>query len=161
MKALSLLQPWASLVAVGAKRIETRSWATRYRGPLAIHASKRFPKSTREVLPLNTFQDALFGQDGCYNSVFDLPLGAVIAICRLVECCIIAESGLYRMVPGLKDPPQWFTALPGEPECSFGNYAPDRFAWILEDVVMLPQPVLAKGQLGLWEWKGGSAHGAN
>lgn len=39
MKALTLWQPWASLIAVGAKTIETRSWSTTYRGPLAIHAA--------------------------------------------------------------------------------------------------------------------------
>lgn len=39
VKTLTLLQPWASLVACGAKKIETRSWATKYRGPLAIHAA--------------------------------------------------------------------------------------------------------------------------
>ena len=40
MKVLTLTQPWATLVAIGAKHIETRSWATSYRGPLAIHAGK-------------------------------------------------------------------------------------------------------------------------
>ena len=40
MKALTLYQPWATLVAIGAKKIETRSWSTPYRGPLAIHAGK-------------------------------------------------------------------------------------------------------------------------
>ncbi len=40
MKALSLLQPWATLVVIGVKQIETRSWSTAYRGPLLIHASK-------------------------------------------------------------------------------------------------------------------------
>lgn len=39
MKTFSLMQPWAMLVALGAKRLETRSWQTHYRGPLAIHAS--------------------------------------------------------------------------------------------------------------------------
>lgn len=39
MKALTLWQPWASLVALGVKTIETRSWSTGYRGPLAIHAA--------------------------------------------------------------------------------------------------------------------------
>ena len=41
MRALSLRQPWASLIADGHKTIETRTWRTRYRGPLAIHASAR------------------------------------------------------------------------------------------------------------------------
>ncbi len=44
MKALSLWQPWASLIALGVKTIETRSWATNYRGPLAIHAGLRRPE---------------------------------------------------------------------------------------------------------------------
>ncbi len=39
MKTLTLTQPYASLIAFGAKRIETRTWATTYRGPLAIHAA--------------------------------------------------------------------------------------------------------------------------
>lgn len=42
MKVLTLHQPWASLVALGVKTIETRSWSTSYRGPLAIHAGASF-----------------------------------------------------------------------------------------------------------------------
>lgn len=44
MKAISLWQPWASLVALGVKTIETRSWSTKYRGPLTIHAAARRPE---------------------------------------------------------------------------------------------------------------------
>ncbi len=43
MKALTLCQPWASLVALGHKRIETRCWETKYRGTLAIHAAAALP----------------------------------------------------------------------------------------------------------------------
>lgn len=42
MKVLTLHQPWASLIALGVKTIETRSWTTSYRGPLAIHAGASF-----------------------------------------------------------------------------------------------------------------------
>ena len=38
MKALTIQQPWASVITMGVKTIETRSWSTKYRGPLAIHA---------------------------------------------------------------------------------------------------------------------------
>ncbi len=41
MKALSVKQPWANLIADGSKTIETRSWATKYRGPLLIVSSRR------------------------------------------------------------------------------------------------------------------------
>ena len=40
MKLISLWEPWATLLATGQKRIETRSWSTDYRGPVAIHAFK-------------------------------------------------------------------------------------------------------------------------
>lgn len=40
MKALSVKQPWASLIVSGLKDIENRSWSTNYRGPILIHASK-------------------------------------------------------------------------------------------------------------------------
>ena len=44
MKALTIWQPWASLIAGGAKQYETRSWATQYRGPIAIHAAARYTR---------------------------------------------------------------------------------------------------------------------
>ena len=40
IKAISLWQPWASLIVCGAKEIETRSWSTKVRGTVAIHAAK-------------------------------------------------------------------------------------------------------------------------
>ena len=45
MKALTIRQPWASLIAAGMKTIETRGWSTRYWGPLLIHAGKTKPVS--------------------------------------------------------------------------------------------------------------------
>lgn len=66
MKALSLRQPWASLIADGRKTIETRTWRTRYRGPLAIHASAR--------------------------PYADLPTGGIIAVAWLYGCRAMEES---------------------------------------------------------------------
>jgi activating signal cointegrator 1 len=59
MKCLSLIQPWAALVMAGAKRFETRSWAAAYRGPLAVHASSRFPQLARELCRKEPFRTAL------------------------------------------------------------------------------------------------------
>ena len=150
MFCLSLTQPWATLVAIGAKRIETRSWATKYRGPLAIHASKGFPVTCKDLVGQMPFSHALSPhfRDGHAGVVAALPLGAVIATCRLVDCKLIVgtphgltPSGKGRMLP------------PIEPEFSFGDYTPGRYGWILEDVKLLPAPVPAKGMLGLWEWR--------
>lgn len=48
MKVVSLMQPWATLIALGEKSIETRSWATKYRGEIAIHASKTIDRKRCE-----------------------------------------------------------------------------------------------------------------
>lgn len=127
------MQPWASLVAIGAKRIETRSWPAKYRGPLAIHASKGFPKEARELCLQEPFKSAL--AKGGYNSPEELPLGVVIAICRLEAVWKIEKE---HWIPPDQEP--------------FGNFAPGRYAWDLVEVDKLPEPVPAIGQLGLWEW---------
>ncbi len=130
MKALTLLQPWASLIAIGAKRIETRSWRTSYRGPLAIHAGRTFGAWSQEHWTMPACRAALY--EAGITGVADLPRGYVIAVCRLVDCLRITEP-------------------PPEPERSFGVYAPGRFAWVLEDPQPLAQPMPVRGMLGLWE----------
>ena len=105
MKALTLYQPWASLVALGVKTIETRSWSTPYRGPLAIHAGAKRPPGiwTRwgEPIPqadsllvrmagLREFDRLFTGYegadaDGYWFRQWSGPLGAIVATCRLAD----------------------------------------------------------------------------
>lgn len=145
MKALTLTQPWATLVAIGAKRIETRSWATRYRGPLAIHAAKNVPKPARALYRDNWRFFTVLRNAG-YGGSSRLPLGAVLAICRLVDCVRIEPSGIIG---------KWTYLLADKDrECAFGDYSIGRFAWILTDVQALPELIRAKGARGLWEWNG-------
>ena len=66
MKTLTLLQPWATLVALEAKRIETRSWYTTYRGPLAIHAARRMSKAAISLCWEAPFRDVL--ETGGYHA---------------------------------------------------------------------------------------------
>jgi hypothetical protein len=135
VKALSVMQPWASLIACGAKRYETRSWATSYRGPLAIHASAGFPRGARARLDDAAFALAL--ARGGYPSAGALPLGRVVAVAVLADCVPTVP-----LVDGLDSE-----------ERAFGDYAPGRWAWRLEGVRALPAPVPARGRLGLWEWR--------
>jgi hypothetical protein len=135
MKCITLTQPWASLVAIGAKRIETRSWQTYYRGPLAIHAAKGFPgwaKDFTQIPPVSV----LFGMD------YEYPRGAVIATCRLVVCLSTDRS--WRPSDA---------ALLTDQERKFGDYSEGRFGWILADIKPLAVPDPCKGALGLWEYK--------
>jgi hypothetical protein len=139
MKALTLTQPWATLVAIGAKRIETRSWCTAYRGPLAIHAAKGFPKWAKE-----TCDDPIFAVELGPDA---LPLGAVIATCRLVSCIPTWKLQQNRVIQ--IDCEDFYL---DDTERAFGDYAPGRWAWLLADVKQC-EPIPAKGALGLWDWE--------
>ena len=121
MRAISLWQPWASAVALGNKRIETRHWATKYRGPLAIHAAKRWGSEQRAFARVEKALGRLPGR---------IPLGAIVAVCRLVDCVPTEDLMAQRDAFGLR-----------AVERLYGNYEPGRFGWILEDIRPLPEPI--------------------
>ncbi len=135
MKGISLLQPWASLVAIGAKKIETRSWSTSHRGLIAIHASKGYPKACRDLVSTHHFKKHLCG----FNS---LPLGAIIAVAELVK--VEPTEGKLAFF-------QKHERCFGAPadEFIFGDYSAGRFAWNLSYIREV-DPVPCKGSLGLW-----------
>ena len=122
MRALSLTQPWATAVALGIKHWETRSWPTSYRGELCIHSAKKFPAWAKE-----------FAEE-MGLSLGSLPLGSIVCVCELTECRQTAT-----LAPSLS-----------EVECKWGDYSPERYAFRLENVRVLRDPVLARGALGLW-----------
>ncbi len=136
MKALTLTQPHATLVERSLKLIETRSWRTSYRGGIAIHAAKGFPRRAQALLDEDPFAYAL------NTPPYELPRGAVIATADLYEIIRIPYQ-VTNLLPLLP---------PKEPERSFGDYSPGRFAWFLRDVESVYPPVPCKGMLGLWEW---------
>lgn len=49
VRTLTMIDPWGTLVALGAKRIEIRSWSTPHHGPLAIHVAKTLPPAAKEA----------------------------------------------------------------------------------------------------------------
>lgn len=148
VKAITLTQPWASLVAIGAKRIETRSWSTSYRGSLAIHAGAGLGpvggvRGLRARACREPFISALRagGYDLDQVDVDALPRGAIVAVARL--------HSIYRITAGGVE---GFRPQPPANEIAFGDYTPGRYAWLFAEVRALPEPIPAKGALGLWEW---------
>ena len=140
IKALSLHQPWASLIAVGAKRIETRSWRppdSAIGMPLAIHATKRVQKfpDTPRYRPFNEAVERYLGPDW-QNTI---PTGAVLAIAT------ISEARLFR----------YQEDIPNADEELFGEYGPGRWMWRLSNVVPVDPPQPARGYQRLWTWKDG------
>lgn len=124
MKALSLWQPWASLIADNRKRIETRSW----RPPeflvgqwLAIHATKRV--------------EADFARE-CGYALEVIPRGALVA-CAYLE-------GWIRFNPQN-------TEHISDEEKKFGDFEEGRFGWLFSEVRRLSQPIAVRGAQGIFD----------
>lgn len=81
MKALSIRQPWAWLIVNGHKDIENRSWPTRFRGPVLIHASKRMTREEYHDAGLLCFRLGVPMPD------FDeLERGGIVGIATITGC---------------------------------------------------------------------------
>ena len=161
MRVLSLTQPWATLVAIGAKQIETRSWGTSYRGPLAIHAAKGWPKWAQELCYTNPFYGVLLkAYEPCLDPRFEkrLPTGCIVATCNLLAVVPVTEKNRMIYGPDLGHNEHHgykvWQLPPPEPEHSFGDYTPGRHAWLLGNVRALAQPLPHKGAQGLrtFQW---------
>lgn len=126
MRALTILQPWASLIMSGEKRVENRTWPTKYRGRFYVHAGK-----SREALVTHQVD----GVEFCRHTgqrVEDLKFGYVLGIAVLLDCITIEE---------LRD-----TSIPSKyPELQSHEYAEGPFCWILA-----PNPT----PIGPWPYKG-------
>jgi hypothetical protein len=143
VKALTLTQPWATLVAIGANVIETRDWPTRYRGTFAIHAAKGFPPDARALCGKRPFRDALAAAG--YTAADELPRGAVVAIARLASLLVCGPSTLAEIRARSKR-----GELPPH-EADFGDFSDGRYGFVLDDVRRIEPPVPARGMLGFWE----------
>ncbi len=141
MKAISLWQPWAFLVAAGEKKIETRSFRTKHRGPIAIHAAKKWNLTLRDMCSEDPFFEILSryrpNYGGCRD--FDVALdrilffGAIVAVGKLTDCVEITTEN-----------------VPAGVERSLGDYTPGRFMWKFDEVVQLMTPMPYRGQQGFF-----------
>ncbi len=130
MKVLSLIEPYATLIKDGKKRIETRSWKTSYRGELYIHASlTKISKESRENKELmNLLKDS------------NLNYGSIICKCKLVDCIEMTKEYVEDMKKN------------NHQEYICGEYAKGRYAWILDNIEILENPIKAKGHLSIWNY---------
>lgn len=139
MKVITLIQPWATLITLGEKKIETRSWKTKYRGDLLIHAGKKIDKDICNTEPYKS----ILAKHG-YDSN-NLPTGVILSRCNLTNCLEMAkDTGKYAV---LED-----NTIVENNEYEFGFYDVGRYGWVLDDVKSLDSPIKAKGQLNLWNY---------
>ena len=159
MRAITLYQPWAFLIALLLKRFETRSWAVKmgkdWDGTIAIHAGAdrsnwnalqhelRHYRSGKYTSGNGSLADIYWQyQTGMLPNGLRLnepmPFSGVLCICKIVDC--------IEMTPE-------FIAQQTREERAVGGWEPGRFAWQLEMVEVFKQPIPAKGGQGIWHWK--------
>jgi hypothetical protein len=137
VKTLSLWQPHALAIGIGLKPWETRGWSTDYRGPIAIHAAKR---SWSDVGPWHTEARQKLAEYVAKHGSVPWHFGAVVCTADLVSC--IRTSELRGAIPAEHE--FWGDFTDGED-------GKGRFAFKLENVKMLAQPVFVRGMQGWFE----------
>lgn len=148
IRGLSLHQPWATLIAVGAKRYETRDWDTPYRGWVAIHSSATMPPAAQHICLEQPFLKTLSKHDlidgidqrGGHRVLrHHLPLGQVVALAYLDRTC---RTDWFPLAKELEFWPY---------ERYFGNYDPERYAYRFSTVLPV-EPYAVKGNRNFWPW---------
>ncbi len=165
MKVLSILQPCASLCVTtdpktgkAYKQIETRSWDTKFRGPLLIHASKKWSQDQYNTMlhigaekPLAESGYHLVGVNKSRSHMMtNLPLGAIIGMVNVVSTFQSELNKVGNWYQIDKVTGKQFDWEMTEQELAFGDYSPGRYGWLLSDPILFKNPIPCKGNLGLW-----------
>jgi len=126
MKVLTIKQPWASLIMLGYKRFEFRSWKTNYRGELLIHAGQGIDKEAMKRLQKYIPKD--------------MPKGKILGKAKLVDC--------VKMSPEFKS-----ELLKENKDIYTDSTFKENYGWQMEDIEVFDEPIEAKGHLSLWEFE--------
>jgi hypothetical protein len=134
VKAITLVQPRATLIAIGALFTETRPHGTPHRGQVAIHAAFWIPSFAHRLIESEPVWSIL---KRAHVDHLALPRGFVVAVADLVEC---EEIGVG------------FSPPPNRLEIRVNDFDEFRFIWRFEKVRPLVPPIRANGRPGLWDW---------
>lgn len=135
VKALSIRQPWIWAITHLDKRVENRSWGTRYRGPVLLHASQWWRQqqvidSIHEMYRwLRTDEQLRFADNPPFLEDLKAARGCLVARAEIVDV----------IPPGGRPPPDQDCWYQGE------------YGLLLDRVILLPKPILCPGKLGLFE----------
>lgn len=125
VKVLTIKQPWATLIMQGYKRFEFRSWQTKYRGDLLIHAGKEIDKEAIKRLEKYLPEE--------------LPTGKILGKVTLVDC--------IKMSPEFKE-----ELLKENRDIYTKSSFQENYGWQMDNVQVFKEPIEAKGHLSLWEY---------
>lgn len=152
-KVLSLNPPYGTLIAILAKRNETRGQRFGHRGPLLIHqtlnpGNRMLEADLWQLCLSDPFRAPLLAAG--YGNPARLPRGQIVAICELSDCRPMVEN----LTQYYCDPHALLISEQSDHERAFGDWRVGRYALTLSSVQALPTPIAARGMPGLWEWEG-------
>lgn len=126
MKVLTIKEPFATLIKDKVKIYETRSWKTNYRGEIYIHAGISLSKAVNVEIAKKYLKS-------------NINPGYILCKCELVDCILMTKEFIDYIYKETK-------------EYDYGRYEEGRYAWQLKVLEVLPEPIKAKGKLGIWNY---------
>src|SRR4051812_2897185 len=134
MLAISVRQPFASLILLGHKQIETRNWPTDYRGRIAVHASRQIDNLERVTAYRDEIRPLL--KAAGFHSLAAMPKGCLLGTVEITDCvpkdqCLNDER--FR---------------PNSVKALCGDWLTEGYAWLLASPLVVPgRPKRWRGQL--------------
>ena len=125
MKVITIKQPWATLIAKRYKEYEFRTWKTKYRGEILIHAGKGIDKEA-----MTRFEDLKL----------EYPEGCIIAKAKITDCIYVDDNFRKRVIP--KNPNVYK---------SLNRTEWEGYGFKIEEVEEI-RPIKINGKLSLWEY---------
>lgn len=127
-KAVTIKQPYADLICIGLKDIENRTWQTKFRGRVYIHASATYPKDHRNMAQLFTskqWQEIERLELEASMCASSFQLSAIIGHVDIADC-VQDHSSIWAL--------------------------PNHYHWVLANPVLFDKPILnVKGKLSFWD----------
>lgn len=137
-KVLTITEPYATLIMIGKKQYETRSWKTNYRGRLLIHSSKKVPKLA-EYIDDDLFRRALEWHFGSVDkAMYQMrqTAGHILGCVDLVD--VLPVTSLIENIT--------------DDEYALGDYSFGRYGWQCKIPMRFCDPIPVSGHLGLWDY---------
>lgn len=125
MKTLTIKEPWASLIIEEYKKYEFRSWKTKYRGKIFIHAGLSVEKDMME-----RFKD--------YDII--IKPGYIIGEATITDCILVDEE-FNKKLRNI------------DPIVYGRSNHTETYAWKLENIIKYKEPIPCNGKLGLWNYE--------
>lgn len=146
MKALSLCQPFASLLAHGIKTWETRGWKPGDKNLYILRETGFLIHASESRKYAHLMGQAPFSKH--LSRLGALPYGAIIGWAKIGSIMRVEQWRQENLWPGMPKalwPDEYF----------FGDYNPGRWAWQITEGGDFGVPTPAKGKLSLWDYNGG------